>query len=58
MLVAPKLIYIRITVGGPPKEAVTGRECEPSKWNSKANRVKGTTETVKTLNSYLDSLVT
>jgi len=53
-----KPIYMRITVCGLPKEVSTGRECEPSKWNSKANRVKGTTETVKTLNSYLDTLVT
>lgn len=54
----PKPIYMRITVDGMPKETSTGRECEPSKWNSKANRAKGTTEIVKTLNSYLDTLVT
>ncbi|MGJ1484661.1 site-specific integrase [Sphingobacterium multivorum] len=53
----PKAIYMRITVEGIPKEVSTGRECDPSKWNSKANRAKGTTETVKTLNSYLDTLV-
>ncbi|MDQ1148236.1 phage integrase SAM-like domain-containing protein [Sphingobacterium zeae] len=53
----PKPIYMRITVDGIPKEVSTGRECDPSKWNSKANRAKGTTETVKTLNSYLDTLV-
>ncbi len=54
----PKPIYMRITVGGLPKEVSAGRECEPSKWNSKANRAKGTIETVKILNSYLDTLVT
>lgn len=48
---------MRITVVGIPKEVSTGRECDPSKWNSKANRVKGTTETVKIQNSYLDTLV-
>ncbi len=53
----PKPIYMRITVDGFPKETSVGRECEPSKWNSKANRAKGTIETVKTLNSYLDTLV-
>lgn len=53
----PKPIYMRITVDGIPKEVSTGRECDPSKWNPKANRVKGTTETVKTLNSYLETLV-
>ena len=53
----PKPIYMRITVDGLPKETSVGRECEPSKWNSKANRMKGTTEAVKTVNSYLDALV-
>ena len=53
----PKPIYMRITVNGTPKEVSTGRECDPSKWNSKANRVKGTTEAVKTMNGYLDTLV-
>ncbi len=48
---------MRITVNGTPKEVSTGRECDPSKWNSKANRVKGTTEAVKTMNGYLDTLV-
>ncbi|HAE66503.1 site-specific integrase [Sphingobacterium multivorum] len=52
-----KPIYMRITVDGIPKEVSTGRECDPSKWNSKANRAKGTTEAVKTLNFYLDTLV-
>ncbi|MDF2476684.1 MAG: recombinase [Sphingobacterium sp.] len=52
----PKPIYMRITVDGIPKEVSTGRECDPSKWNSKANRVKGTTEAVKTLNSYLEEI--
>ncbi|VTR36704.1 Uncharacterised protein [Sphingobacterium thalpophilum] len=37
----PKAIYMRITLDGIPKEVSTGRECDPSKWNSKANRAKG-----------------
>ncbi|MGF7028264.1 site-specific integrase [Sphingobacterium sp. HSC-15S19] len=53
----PRPIYMRITVEGIPKEVSTGRECDPSRWNSKANRMKGTIEAVKTLNSYLDTLV-
>ncbi|WP_294185573.1 site-specific integrase [uncultured Sphingobacterium sp.] len=53
----PKPIYMRITVDGIPKEVSTGRECDPSKWNSKANRMKGTTEAIKALNFYLDTLV-
>ncbi|WP_312482352.1 site-specific integrase, partial [Sphingobacterium multivorum] len=53
----PRPIYMRITVDGIPKEISTGRECDPSKWNSKANRMKGTTEAVKIMNSFLDTLV-
>ncbi len=52
----PKPIYMRITVNGIPKEVSTGRECDPAKWISKANRAKGTKEDVKTLNAYLDTL--
>lgn len=51
-----KPIYMRITVDGIPKEVSTGRECDPTKWISKANRAKGTKEDVKTLNAYLDTL--
>ena len=40
-----KPIYMRITVAG-----------EPSRWNAKANRAKGTKEDVKTLNAYLDTI--
>lgn len=52
----PKPIYMRITVDGIPKEVSTGRECDPFKWISRANRAKGTKEDVKTLNAYLDTL--
>jgi hypothetical protein len=52
----PKPIYMRITVSGIPKEVSTGKDCDPSKWNSRGNRAKGTKEDVRTLNSYLDTL--
>lgn len=52
----PKPIYMRITVDGILKEVSTGRECDPTKWISKANRSKGTKEDVKTLNAYLDTM--
>ncbi|MBT2559870.1 site-specific integrase [Pedobacter sp. ISL-68] len=52
----PKTIYMRITVDGIPKEISTGRECDQSRWNSKANRINGTKEESKTLNAYLDTL--
>lgn len=52
----PKPIYMRITLGGIPKEVSTGNQCVPIKWNSKGNRAKGTKEDDKSLNSYLDVL--
>src|SRR5690606_2398874 len=51
-----KPIYMRITVAGDPKEVSTGRECDPLRWNAKANRAKGTKEDIRNLNAYLDTL--
>ncbi|MVZ67443.1 tyrosine-type recombinase/integrase [Sphingobacterium sp. DK4209] len=51
-----KPIYMRITIDGSVCEISTGKSCDPSRWNSKANRSKGNTEEVKTLNSYLEML--
>jgi hypothetical protein len=52
----PKPVYLRITVAGIPKEVSTGRECDPLRWNPKANRANGTREDAKSLNAYLDAL--
>jgi site-specific recombinase XerD len=49
-------IYLRITVNGQRAETTSGRECEPSLWNSIAGRFKGTKEEIKSLNAYLDNL--
>ena len=49
-------VYMRLTVNGMRKEIGTKQECEPSRWNSHAQRAKGSTETIKTLNAYLDAL--
>ncbi|WP_342769419.1 Arm DNA-binding domain-containing protein [Mucilaginibacter oryzae] len=49
-------IYLRITVNGKRSETTTGRECEPSQWNSIAGRLKGTKEDTKSFNAYLDTL--
>src|SRR5690606_16934630 len=49
-------IYMRITVVGEPKEVSIGRGCDPSRWNAKANRAKGTKEDIRGLNAYLDTL--
>ncbi|SKB96021.1 Site-specific recombinase XerD [Sphingobacterium nematocida] len=52
-----KAIYMRITVAGDtPKEASCGRMCDPKGWLSSANRAKGNTEVVKSLNGYLDAI--
>lgn len=53
----PKFIYMRITVNNSvTKEASVGRMCEPKDWISSANRAKGTSESARTLNSYLDAI--
>jgi hypothetical protein len=51
-----KPIYMRITINGSVCEISTGKNCDPNRCNSKANRSKGNTEEVKTLNSYLETL--
>jgi len=53
----PRPVYMRITVDKERREISVGRDCERSRWNSAANRAKGTKEEVKTLNAYLDTLV-
>jgi site-specific recombinase XerD len=52
----PVPIYMRITVEGKRAEAATGRESEPSRWNTSAGRMNSTKEDAKTLNGYLDGL--
>jgi hypothetical protein len=49
-------ICMRITVDGGRKEVGTKNYCEPGRWNSQAQRAKGTNEKSKTLNAYLDVL--
>jgi hypothetical protein len=46
----PKAIYMRITVGGKRADMSAGRECEPTKWNSRARRDIGTKDEIKSLN--------
>lgn len=47
-------IYMRITLGGSPKELSIGRSCEPKRWNSKLGRSSGRDEASKNLNAYVD----
>ena len=52
-----KFVYMRITVNNSvAKEASVGRMCEPKDWISSVNRAKGTSESARTLNSYLDAI--
>lgn len=51
-------VYMRITVNGKRAEIATGRECEPTEWNTGCGRAKGTKERVKSFNAYLDGLQT
>ncbi len=52
----PKPVYMRITVNGDQKELATGKHCESDNWCSTSSRLKGTKETVKSFNSFLDAL--
>ena len=49
-------IYLRITVNGKRAEVSTKRTVAPDKWNTGKGYVRGTTEDVKALNAYLDTL--
>jgi site-specific recombinase XerD len=49
-------IYLRITVNGVRTEIGTKYSCELDRWNSHAQRVKGTNETSRTINASLDAL--
>jgi site-specific recombinase XerD len=49
-------IYLRITVSGQRSEITTGRECEPSRWNSRAGRADGTKEEIRAFNAFLDDI--
>ena len=52
----PAPIYIRITVNGRRSETTTGKECEPSRWNTISGRANGTKEDIKAFNAFLDDL--
>ncbi|UKT63971.1 site-specific integrase [Pedobacter mucosus] len=47
---------MRITINGNPKEVSVGRACDPERWCSRSNREKGTKESTKLLNTYLDEI--
>lgn len=51
-----RLIYLRVTVDGTPKETSTKRKWDISRWNQKAERATGNKEDSKAINYFLDAL--
>lgn len=51
-------VYLRITINGVPKETSTKRKWDVTRWDQVTGRAIGTKEDAKSLNYYLDSLVT
>ncbi len=49
-------IYLRVTINGLRFETSISREIEEDKWITKAEKAKGNSEDVKSLNSYIDTL--
>ena len=49
-------IYLRITIDGIPKEISSKRNIIPQKWDSKLQKVSGSSEEVKAINNYLKTL--
>ena len=49
-------IYLRITVNGKRSEFSIKRKVILTKWNSEAGKIRGTTEGVRQLNRYMDSI--
>lgn len=47
-------IYLRITVNGLRAEISIQRDVEITKWNPSAEKMQGTSETVRTLNQYIN----
>ena len=50
-------ILLRITVNGQRAHISTKRKIEPERWDSKANRVKGTKEDAREINSMLEASI-
>jgi hypothetical protein len=52
----PMPVYMRITVNGKCAEISVCRKCLPDRWCSKSHREKGSKDSTKGLNAYLDNL--
>ncbi|MDR6920210.1 site-specific integrase [Chryseobacterium sp. 2987] len=53
-----RLVYVRITVDGIPKETSTKRKWDVNRWDQKEEKATGTKEDAKALNFFLESLTT
>ncbi|MCX8524571.1 site-specific integrase [Chryseobacterium formosus] len=53
-----RFVYLRITVDGISKEISTKRKWRIDRWNQKTERAVGTKEDAKSLNHFLDSIIT
>ncbi|MEL1246140.1 Arm DNA-binding domain-containing protein [Flavobacterium sp. DGU11] len=51
-----RIIYLRVTVDGVPRETSTKRKWDATRWNQKLERASGTKEDAKATNLFLDSL--
>ncbi len=49
-------IYARITINGKRAEISTGKSIQSDNWIANAGRVKGNTESARTINRYLDTV--
>ncbi|KPH13305.1 site-specific integrase [Chryseobacterium sp. ERMR1:04] len=53
-----RYIYLRVTVDGIPKETSTKRNWDARRWDQDAGRAIGTKEDARTLNFFLEALIT
>lgn len=53
-----RYIYLRVTVDGVPKETSTKMKWDDRRWDQDSGKAIGNKEDARTLNSYLDALVT
>jgi len=53
-----RYVYLRVIVDGIPRETTTKRKWEVDRWDQTRERASGTREDAKSLNYYLDTLVT
>lgn len=53
-----RVLYLRITVDGIPKETSTKRKWDVTRWNQESERAIGTKEDARSLNHFIESLQT